>query len=152
MISCVGSEQVKFVTELKLEGKVEVYLQDIIQHMRSSLLKIAETSFKAAETMQRKEWLERDPAQITILVNMITWSFKMEECFEKMGKGDVNSLKNYLETSIQLLTDLIKMVQGKLDKSMRQKIMCLITLDAHSRDVIIRLIEENVRKSDEFQW
>lgn len=30
--------------------------------------------------------------------------------------------------------------------------MCLITLDAHSRDVVIRLINEHVRKVDEFQW
>lgn len=30
--------------------------------------------------------------------------------------------------------------------------MCLITLDAHSRDVVIRLINEHVRKADEFQW
>jgi len=34
----------------------------------------------------------------------------------------------------------------------RQKIMCLITMDTHSRDVIDRLIKENVRKAEEFQW
>jgi hypothetical protein len=78
--------------------------------MRKSLLLIASSSFKAAETMQRKEWLERDPAQITILVNMIRWSSRMEDCFEKISKGDVNSLKTYLDVSINLLTDLIKMV------------------------------------------
>jgi dynein heavy chain len=50
------------------------------------------------------------------------------------------------------LTDLIKMVQGDLDRPMRQKIMCLITMDAHSRDIIDKLINENVSSSDEFQW
>lgn len=44
------------------------------------------------------------------------------------------------------------MVQGKLDRPLRQKVMCLITLDAHSRDMVIKLIEEHVRKPDEFQW
>lgn len=29
---------------------------------------------------------------------------------------------------------------------MRQKIMCLISIDTHSRDVVIRLINEHVRK------
>ena len=30
--------------------------------------------------------------------------------------------------------------------------MCLITMDAHSRDIIDKLINENVQQSDEFQW
>lgn len=30
--------------------------------------------------------------------------------------------------------------------------MTLITLDTHSRDVVHKLIEENVKKPDEFQW
>ena len=44
------------------------------------------------------------------------------------------------------------MVQGDLGKNMRQKIMCLITMDTHSRDVIDRLETENVKKADAFQW
>jgi dynein heavy chain len=43
------------------------------------------------------------------------------------------------------------MVQGDLDKPLRQKIMVLITMDTHSRDVVDRLINENVRKAEEFQ-
>ena len=44
------------------------------------------------------------------------------------------------------------MVQGDLDKAVRQKIMCMITMDAHSRDIIDKLIVEKVHQSDEFQW
>ncbi len=42
------------------------------------------------------------------------------------------------------------MVQGDLDKPLRQKIMCMITMDAHSRDIIDKLIVEKVTQSDEF--
>ena len=35
---------------------------------------------------------------------------------------------------------------------MRQKIMCMITMDAHSRDIIAKLRDEGVQKADEFQW
>jgi dynein heavy chain len=44
------------------------------------------------------------------------------------------------------------MVQGDLDKPMRQKIMCLITIDAHSRDIIEKLVVEKCTSSDDFQW
>ena len=30
--------------------------------------------------------------------------------------------------------------------------MSLITMDAHSRDIIDKLIQEGVKQSDEFQW
>ena len=33
------------------------------------------------------------------------------------------------------------MAQGDLSKPMRQKIMCMITMDAHSRDIIDLLYE-----------
>lgn len=97
--------------------------------------------------MSRKEWLKSDPAQITLLVNNIIWSKAVEECFLKIQKnGDVNAMKNFLDESIKQLNELISMVQGDLSKPLRQKIMCLITIDTHSRDVVIRLINEHVRK------
>jgi dynein heavy chain len=61
-------------------------------------------------------------------------------------------MKNLAKKSKQELTGLIKMVQGDLDRPLRQKIMCMITLDTHSRDIMDKLIVENVRKADEFQW
>lgn len=47
MISCVGQETVKFTQPLKLIGKVEIYLQDVIDTMRVSLRTIASSSLKA---------------------------------------------------------------------------------------------------------
>jgi dynein heavy chain len=42
------------------------------------------------------------------------------------------------------------MVQGDLDKPLRQKIMCLITIDAHSRDIIEKLHVEKCTSADDF--
>ena len=44
------------------------------------------------------------------------------------------------------------MVQSDLDPGMRQKIMCMITMDAHSRDIIEKLRDGGVNKVDDFQW
>ena len=51
-----------------------------------------------------------------------------------------------------MLTDLIRMVQGDLSRPMRQKIACLITMDAHSRDIIKKLINKQVKEKDNFEW
>jgi len=61
----------------------------------------------------------------------------VEECFKKISDGsNVNALKDFWKNSVVMLTGLIKMVQGELTKEDRQKIMCLITLDTHSRDIV----------------
>ena len=44
------------------------------------------------------------------------------------------------------------MVRGDMDKSLRTKVMCMITLETHSRDVIENLAKEGVDSPDEYQW
>jgi len=56
------------------------------------------------------------------------------------------------EAQVNDLKGLIMMVQGDLAKPVRQKIMCMITMDAHSRDILDLLVREGVTKIDEFQW
>lgn len=62
MISCNGVETVKLTKELQLLGKVEVYLQDLINVMISSLKELAGISFKNSATMNRAEWIAKDPS------------------------------------------------------------------------------------------
>lgn len=76
----------------------------------------------------------------------------MDASFISIQSGDLDAMKNIAKRSKHELTGLIKMVQGDLDRPLRQKIMCMITLDTHSRDIMDKLIVENVRKADEFQW
>jgi dynein heavy chain len=47
MVSCVGIEKVSFTKPLKLNGKVEVYLMDIISTMQESLKELAKSSIQA---------------------------------------------------------------------------------------------------------
>jgi dynein heavy chain len=62
MHACVGKEYVKFTSDLALMGKVEVYLQDIIDIMRNTLRDIAKSSLKKFAETPKEEWLLMDPA------------------------------------------------------------------------------------------
>jgi dynein heavy chain len=62
MISCVGVEKVNFTEDLKLLGKVECYLQDVIDTMRKSLREIAKKSLKKFAEIKKEDWLIHDPA------------------------------------------------------------------------------------------
>ena len=50
--------------------------------------------------------------------------------------SDKNAMEKCYNDNINGLKELIIMVQGKLEKPVRMKIMCLITMDAHSRDIV----------------
>ena len=151
MVSCVGTESVDFHKPLQLLGKVEIYLDDMINQMRECLALIVQDSIKRFIGADRNEWLRVDPSQVTLLVNLMDWVTRTEEAFLKLPT-DPSSLKNYCKFVVGQLTNLIKLVQGELPKPVRVKVMNLITMDTHSRDIIDKLVNENVTRADEFQW
>jgi hypothetical protein len=62
MHACVGKEYVQFTSDLALLGKVEVYFQDILNIMRSSLRDISKKSLKRYSEVPKDVWLLEDPA------------------------------------------------------------------------------------------
>jgi hypothetical protein len=91
--------------KLKLVGKVEFYLHDMIKSMQKTLRDIATKSFENFTKMDRKKWLEIDPAQITLLINNIFTSAEVEDCLRKISDGsNVNALKDLHKTWVTRLT------------------------------------------------
>lgn len=63
MVTCVGTEKVEFTKPLKLEGKVEVYLQELINTITDTLSTLATNSInKFSQLNDREAWLKMDPA------------------------------------------------------------------------------------------
>ena len=153
MTSSVGIETVTFIKGgITLLGKVENYLQDVIEIIRETIKSKSRKFMANFKTMDRQEWIEKNFAQISLLINSIYWVNQTEEKLSLIQSGQANSMKEFLKIQVTNLTDLIKMVQGKLSKALRKKIMCLITIDTHNRDVVEKLINEGVRKPEEFHW
>jgi dynein heavy chain len=151
MVTNVGEETVLFDHDLKLMGKVENYMQEVINTMRTSLRAVAVSSLEKLYAVGKNEWLKDGCAQTTLLINMLTWTKDVEAAFNKR-KSSPMAMKDAWANQVTLLSDLIKLVQSDLTRPMRQKIGCMITMDAHSRDIILQLHDENVPSADEFQW
>lgn len=66
--------------------------------------------------------------------------------------GDARALVKAFELSKSQLADLINLTQTTLSKGDRQRIMCMITLDAHNRDTIDVLLREKALLQSDFQW
>lgn len=100
----------------------------------------------------RVNWvLENKSAQITLLISMLQWVVNVEKAFGSL-KTNKKAMNDCAGLCQKQLEDLIKLVQGKLEKPVRTMIMCMITLDTHSRDIAILLDEEKCMSVDSFQW
>ena len=137
---------------LSLKGKVEVYLGDLIVRVRDELLKQATVAIDDYQKRERKEWLFDHVAQLCIVCTQLFWTQETEDAFDRMGKGEPNALKEYSTKQIKDLSDLITLVQGELDKLQRRKVMNLITLETHSRDINLGLIADGFETKDCFKW
>jgi len=150
--SCVGVEHIDFVPELKIEGRVEYYLQDIQDRLIDSLRKIM---YKQLQAFQVKtsvaEWLKATPNQIILTVSLLDFTIEMGAVFDKIG-AQPDAMENFYQKKVDGLFALIDLVRTDLSKADRMKVMCLITLDAHSRDITLKLVKFKVDDFNHFEW
>lgn len=91
-VSDIGKEEIDFTRELKLLGKVECYLEDIIQCMRGSLKDISLKALKEYTEKPKDKWIIETPAQACLLINNCSWVIRCEKGFSEY-KSNNNSVK-----------------------------------------------------------
>jgi dynein heavy chain len=158
--SGVGVEEGYFSPPFTLEGKVEIYLQTVKDAQESALRQRLEASLTRRPTQKRTEWLinrepdgkPSDPAQLSLLVSGMEYVNNVERAFEGLAGGDGEALKKCEKLASDDLSDLVRLTQTNLSKADRTRVMCMITLDAHGRDIIQKMLLEGVVEKKAFQW
>eukprot|EP00937_MAST-01D_sp_MAST-1D-sp2_P001104 g1104.t1 len=158
-VAGIGSETVTFEPAVTLEGKVEVYLQTVVNAMRATMFQHLRKSLSRYAQMQRIEWVMHggaspsDMAQVILLVSAIKFADGVEQkAFGGLKTGKSDALQRFSDIQVKDLGDLIKLTRTKLTGGQRKRVMCMITLDAHNRDVVTTMIHLGVQKSEHFKW
>ena len=118
-----------------------------MQWMRTSLRWHQANGYKTYEDKPRHEWAIDQCAQMCILVSRIIYTDDVNRMFEKLEEGDDNASKDYFDQTQAQLNNLSDMINGELTKGDRKKIITMVTIDVHGRDVITRLIERLRRRA-----
>jgi dynein heavy chain len=58
----------------------------------------------------------------------------------------------FLQTSVQQVGDLTRLVRGDTSSLARRLLAALITIDVHSRDIVSTLLSKGTRSTEEFEW
>lgn len=72
------------------------------------------------------------------------WTEEVSRCFEELEGGSENAMKDYKRVYDDRIDKLIRQVQQNLDRNLRTKIITLITIDVHLRDVVESFITKKV--------
>lgn len=151
-----GAEYVEWPEPFVAEGPVEEWLNRLVKHQQDSLRELMARAKHTADNWEvekvRQEWLFDYPAMIALTASQIIWTEETGGAFDSLTDGNEQAMKEFLKTCITRLETLIMLVLGELSKQDRVKIITLITVDVHNRDVIARLIEDKILEASSFGW
>jgi dynein heavy chain len=149
-------EKVPWAQDLALEGPVETYLTSLEAHFRLMLRDITEASRNAADGWEldkpREYWLEDYAAQVALVITQILWTENTARAFEEIESGSENAMKDYKRVNDDYIDKLIKRVQTPLSAELRCKIITIITIDVHSRDVVEGFVTAKITDATDFKW
>ncbi|CAN0161161.1 unnamed protein product [Scytosiphon promiscuus] len=149
-------EHLKTFEDFTMEGEVEGYLNRLSEMMVMTLkLRLndgIDTAVNWEVEKPRHKWLFDYPAQVVLTGTQIYWTEETEAALEEFEGGQEDAVKRYLGVCNGRLGCLIDLVLGELTREDRTKIISLITLDVHARDVVQKLINDKTEGPAAFLW
>lgn len=139
-------ECVKFVETTYPTDNVEEWMLEIERLMRFSVRTIIGNSLLAYTQTSRTKWVLDWPGQVVIAGCQTFWTTDVTNALSQ------NKLKeNYLNL-LEQLDGLRDLVRSDLSKIGRMTLSALIVIEVHARDVVNRMIEEEVQNANDFEW
>lgn len=80
------------------------------------------------------------------------WTEETAHAFDDLEGGTENAMKEYFSTIIVRLNHLIERVRGDLSHELRVKIITIITIDVHERDVVDMFNLKKIMEAGSFAW
>ncbi|SOV14937.1 dynein heavy chain, putative [Plasmodium gaboni] len=152
----IENEHLEFLNELVLKGNVENYLKDLETHLKVTIRSILENAKICSENLDEHN---RDETMITNYIsqvvctcNQIIVTEEINKCFDELENGNESAFVDYKKVLIERINKLIKLVEKTDDYNIRTKLLSLIILDVHTRDVIISFIKKKISDSTSFDW
>ena len=149
-------ECVAFPREFEMKNAVEHWLNELVRFMQETLVDVLSQSMVATAAWEldkpREEWVFTVPAQIALVSCQVIWTDDVEVAFEELEGGTEDAMKKYSDVCTARLEGLIRLVQGELTQSDRVKVITVITIDVHNRDVVQALVAKKVEGNVDFKW
>ncbi|KAM4740185.1 dynein axonemal heavy chain 1 [Anableps anableps] len=140
-------EQVELSLPVAQVGYVDNWMRDLEKSMKTTLRNNIKRALKVYSEQPHVEWVFSWPGQVAIASFQISWTAEVSEALEN---GD---LTNHLRLQLQnQVADLVQLMRGHLSKMQQAVLSSLIVIEVHAKDVISKLVEQEVSTIDDFEW
>eukprot|EP00058_Branchiostoma_floridae_P007678 XP_002593166.1 hypothetical protein BRAFLDRAFT_57938 [Branchiostoma floridae] len=93
------------------------------------------------------------PVEMLITSSQMQWTADVTKALaQTKERGDKKALKSLKKKQISMLNKFSEAIRGNLTKIQRLKIVALVTIEVHARDVIEKLIKSGVSDVTAFEW
>jgi dynein heavy chain len=149
-------EFVPFSKPCSLSGAVENWMTKVEDEMRTALRAQMAMTKEAHKKTKRDKWIQDWAGQLVIAVSQLTWTTDTERAIaggkkkEKVtAKKGLKSMRKKQVGFLKKLVDAVRTVKNKVQK---KKLVGLITIEVHSRDVLDKLSKLPNVTVDAFDW
>jgi dynein heavy chain len=145
-------EYVAFNGPVIVEGPVEMWLLDIESMMIQTLHKLMGGCLSNLKKAKKDKWLKEWAGMLLITAGLIQWTADCTRALQEIEKGDKVAMKTLKKKQISALKKFADLVRTPISKVDRKKLISLITIEVHSRDVIEKMIKSNCVNVNAFEW
>ncbi|XP_030371764.1 dynein heavy chain 10, axonemal [Scaptodrosophila lebanonensis] len=155
MISSEG-EVMEFRHVARAQGRVEHWMNDVLDEMRRSNRYITKTAiydFGTDLEISRPDWLMNYQGMVGLAASQVWWTAEVEEAFDQaQNHGNMRAMKDFLSKNNYQIEELVLKVRSNLSRNDRLKFKALCTIDVHARDIIDNFVRDNILDASEFSW
>uniref|UniRef100_G1RF97 Dynein axonemal heavy chain 2 n=1 Tax=Nomascus leucogenys TaxID=61853 RepID=G1RF97_NOMLE len=148
-------EYIDFPHSVFLEGPIESWLGDVERTMRVTLRDLLRNCRLALKKFlnKRDKWVKEWAGQVVITASQIQWTADVTKCLlTAKERADKKILKVMKKKQVSILNKYSEAIRGNLTKIMRLKIVALVTIEIHARDVLEKLYKSGLMDVNSFDW
>lgn len=104
-----------------------------------------------SKATKKEKWVKDNQGQMIITAGQIVWTHECEKALAD-ADGARRAVKALKKKWVSYLNKLTAVTRSKLNKIERNKVVALITIEVHARDVIEKLSKANCTSTNDFEW
>ncbi|GFH10192.1 uncharacterized protein HaLaN_05461 [Haematococcus lacustris] len=144
-------EYLPFAGPVVTEGRPEEWLNRVEEAMFATTKKHLYKVLEDSKATKKEKWVKDNQGQMIITAGQIVWTFECEKALGDLENAR-RAVKALKKKWVSYLNKLTAVTRSKLNKVERNKVVSLITIEVHARDVIEKLSKSNCTSVNDFEW
>jgi len=152
LMNSPDGESAPFVDLVPIDGPVELWLVLVEKSMKRAISKLLLQAIPSFKSGKKEDWVKKTIGQLIITTGSIMWTTDCTRALVAIANGSKGALKAQKKKQVSYLSKLTAMVRGPLTPVERNKVVALITMEIHNRDVMEKMVKSNCASVQDFEW